>query len=62
MLKQLNILTGIQFTSPTGIIGQYNHGMSTFQIADVTLSLQVFSLKVNGLFTLLVSDTVSDSD
>ena len=30
MLKQLNILTGIQFTSPTGIIGQYNHGLSTF--------------------------------
>ena len=26
MLIQLKMLTGVQFTSPTGIIGNYNHG------------------------------------
>ena len=25
ILVQLNILTGAQFTSPTGVIGSYNH-------------------------------------
>ena len=27
LMIQLTVLTGIQFSSPTGIIGNYNHGM-----------------------------------
>ena len=26
LMVQLTVLTGIQFSSPTGIIGNYNHG------------------------------------
>ena len=26
LMVQLTVLTGIQFSSPTGIIGSYNHG------------------------------------
>ena len=26
MMVQLNMLTGMTFTSPTGLVGNYNHG------------------------------------
>ena len=32
LMVQLTVLTGIQFSSPTGIIGQYNHGESLTHI------------------------------
>ena len=29
LMVQLTVLTGIQFSSPTGIIGNYNHGVKS---------------------------------
>lgn len=43
LLVQLNILTGVQFTSPTGVIGNFNHGMYA-QIWTVCPNMKQFQL------------------
>ncbi len=43
LMVQLSVLTGMQFSSPTGIIGSYNHGMEE-NLALARVSLWVYSV------------------
>ena len=54
MLIQLNVLTGITFTSPTGIIGNYNHSKyKTYWVisCNYTPNYQISS-DMNVIFTI----------